>query len=1406
MTDKTSDNTQQQPPPPPNPRIVFTQPSTDSIQNYFVRYNTEDAQEGLEEYLTTSSDDGAIYINQETVASYASSSHQSDPPKDTVQSDIGVTVSEGVDENTETSDEVFQRSFDKTRDFFESLVGDANTPQLKSGSQNTSTVHYGSSYGTTEGGERFQKSIDDSLATLDREIMELTCIESLTTEVSVKLNNIQNQASSTSSATKENMFDGNNMDTSDAEKVELLGSVENLIDKLLSNIASEDQEEEEVQKLANLRYSTFERQDSSPPKRLRTKSAGDCIKKKVEDEPPRRSRSEKRTSHDRNGATERRQQRMNQSVGRSASSTNLTEEERDAALTALYSTRLYQRKSFKRNFLKFLSQNNPDLVHRKDIIEDARELNSNIGKSQIKVYQTAAKDGYEDLRQRSRSRKVKPVKVVGRPKESKVNKMNKDRQSKLTDREMKIIEAQLEALTKPNESDSDHYQKIRKSNSAAQTTPSIYPSYDPLGGLRVESDDQCTGSVGEIQSSPTKPPRPALLDHGYDNCVSDDSVTSNVLSNREPPHLLRFPIDTEEETKHMSPSAKHKEIRSNQYIPSESKLSSAEAKDLPASFKAPRSKTNDSDEMGGGYDSMPDEPDSFKVPICKTNDSMPADLPDYFFSNMHGSIAKDSDGLSGGYDSMPDEPYSFKAPRIKTNDSDEMGGGYDSMPDEPDSSKAPKSKTNDSDEMGGGYDSMPDEPDSFKAPRSKTNNSDEMGGGYDSMPDEPSSFKAPRAKFNDFDGLSGGYDSMPDEPASFIVPRSKSNNSDEMGGGYDSMPDEPVSVIVPRSKTNNSDELGGGYDSMPDEPASFKAPRSKSNNSDEMGGGYDSMPDEPVSFKAPRSKTNGSIPEDLPEYFFSSDANNINPVRRAPPPLPSPLATNHKQTKSPKLPRHPPPDPSIQAAKISERDEQKVSEIQEDFWEEALLHEEVKGRLDLQFSYSMNDLSSISFSDTEDDDSRDSLYHQHHYDDIAGLLHDYDPVAVDSCHVYGTDPDEISLAGKHQWCSDDQDNGAFSHRSHSATVMQGLINDLDYILVRKYREKQVVQKDKEGRQFSQSTPHLHHASSTLPRAAKGEMSKSAHLNGNNELYVEEVCKALGAYENEDDLVTIYFEKPPNITLSRFYRAFFNYDPRKDSQNPVRDTVFGPPLGDILEVVNTDDALWWQAKKYGTSAVGLVPSIQQRLQYLDSKPAKSSESPLYKREQHKKKKDFLFAFGEKEYKEPLTYLEVTHVRPSKTKRRPIVISGSKGWGGALLRGRILLEFPNKYFFPTKHTTKPGMENSFIVCTKKDFQEMVKTDKFIEYIGENGYYYGTSYQSVVDLLVRGRVPLLDVHPQYLPHIIGGNLRPHVIFVEPATEERIKDLKHNNPEALPLSQRKFHPLPSRHWPVWRRHTPFD
>lgn len=297
--------------------------------------------------------------------------------------------------------------------------------------------------------------------------------------------------------------------------------------------------------------------------------------------------------------------------------------------------------------------------------------------------------------------------------------------------------------------------------------------------------------------------------------------------------------------------------------------------------------------------------------------------------------------------------------------------------------------------------------------------------------------------------------------------------------------------------------------------------------------------------------------------------------------------------------------------------------------------------------------------------------------------------------------------------------------------------------------------------------------------------------------VDDICLMLGRLSNDCTLTVSTFGAYPDerdsytVPKSRYFRAFFNYDPKNDPINPCQDASFTFELGDILEVVNTDDDCWWQAKKYGTLNVGLIPSSEQRLRYLNSRTAKAApETPLYKREhsrKQKKKKDFLFTFGDKEQKEPLTYIEVTHVRPSRTKRRPIIITGAKGFGGSCIREKMLQDFPTKYFMPVRHTTKSGSEG-YTVCTKKEFTSMMKKRDLIEYTKTSGHYYGTSYQSVRDLIVSGKICLLDVHPQYLPVLCNGTLRPHVIFVEATTEERIKEFKQSQPHELPTPQRKL------------------
>lgn len=58
------------------------------------------------------------------------------------------------------------------------------------------------------------------------------------------------------------------------------------------------------------------------------------------------------------------------------------------------------------------------------------------------------------------------------------------------------------------------------------------------------------------------------------------------------------------------------------------------------------------------------------------------------------------------------------------------------------------------------------------------------------------------------------------------------------------------------------------------------------------------------------------------------------------------------------------------------------------------------------------------------------------------------------------------------------------------------------------------------------------------------------------------------------------------------RAHFNYDPEDDSYIPCRELGILFEKGDILHIINQDDANWWQAYREGEddqALAGLIPS-------------------------------------------------------------------------------------------------------------------------------------------------------------------------------------------------------------------------
>ena len=104
-------------------------------------------------------------------------------------------------------------------------------------------------------------------------------------------------------------------------------------------------------------------------------------------------------------------------------SRQLSENEVDDALLALYSARIHQRKSFKKNFVKILKIKNPELADRQDIVNSVMELNNNVDRYKLKQIQDAAKAEYRMIVSSSRNSKRKPKpKPKRRRKRKRLNK------------------------------------------------------------------------------------------------------------------------------------------------------------------------------------------------------------------------------------------------------------------------------------------------------------------------------------------------------------------------------------------------------------------------------------------------------------------------------------------------------------------------------------------------------------------------------------------------------------------------------------------------------------------------------------------------------------------------------------------------------------------------------------------------------------------------------------------------------------------------------------------------------------------------------------------------------------------------------------------------------------------------
>lgn len=300
----------------------------------------------------------------------------------------------------------------------------------------------------------------------------------------------------------------------------------------------------------------------------------------------------------------------------------------------------------------------------------------------------------------------------------------------------------------------------------------------------------------------------------------------------------------------------------------------------------------------------------------------------------------------------------------------------------------------------------------------------------------------------------------------------------------------------------------------------------------------------------------------------------------------------------------------------------------------------------------------------------------------------------------------------------------------------------------------------------------------------------------------------------------------------------DYCPLQDASIPCSNAGVAFSRGDVLEVVDQSDGLWWQARRLPctVSCAGLIPSAstlksKQREQWwcqplqthtciqpynepedqtgeedqeeltIDEANSDTTEGIYiagFRRSFHSWRKSSLrrrrrscTSCSPSSSALATPYEEVTLYQHSPQDRhRLFILVGASGVGVNELRKRLIKMNPTTVQGPVPHTTRPmraeertGREYHFV--NRELFDFMVCNHRFVEHGEHRGHLYGTSTDAIDEVLDQGRVCVIDVEPHSVLTLRTKKLKPYVIFIKAPGSKKLRETRK---EALILTKHGF------------------
>lgn len=268
--------------------------------------------------------------------------------------------------------------------------------------------------------------------------------------------------------------------------------------------------------------------------------------------------------------------------------------------------------------------------------------------------------------------------------------------------------------------------------------------------------------------------------------------------------------------------------------------------------------------------------------------------------------------------------------------------------------------------------------------------------------------------------------------------------------------------------------------------------------------------------------------------------------------------------------------------------------------------------------------------------------------------------------------------------------------------------------------------------------------------------------------------------------------------STIVKAHFDYNPLSDDKIPCIQIGLAFAKGAILNILNKDDANWWQAcKELEISTkrrmeifqvAGLIPSKQlQEQRIVAIRNALNSLNGLryinllggliptpFKKAQWtvQKIKKIMYDLNDcihYDREEIHTYEPVTKYLPAPNRYRPIILVGPAGVGRATLLQLIINTDPSKYREPLAHTSRykryaesDGIDYHF--ASEEWMKREIQADNFVCHSTHRGNLYGLHRTAIKRIMDSGHVALFKMSAQFLRLIHNEEFKPFVVFITP------------------------------------------